>query len=215
MPGREKNGTGYAASLVMQASHELTAVNASHADARNVEDQAADQKAPASLGCHIGVLIKTAHLDLAGVIQEIRTHALSIAVRQFLPEGSSVSIEFGAERRDGEIVSCRGSGDRYEVCVVVPNRNESDRRVAERFPVSQEVSVSADSLTSQAEAVVVDLSTRGMGVKISAPLTTKEIVTIDSASSEAFGIVRHCSPLPDGNYHAGVEIFHVMPKEPA
>jgi hypothetical protein len=204
----------------MQASYELPAVAAPHNDARSAKDQVEDQSDRSSLGCHIGVLIKTSDCDLVGVIQDIRTRALSIAIRQPLPEGSSVSIEFGAACRNGEIVSCRRQGDRYEICVVIPNRNASDqqvaeRRVADRFPVTQEVLISADSLAVPLEAVVIDLSTRGMGLKTSAPLMVREIITIDSVGSEAFGIVRHCSPLPDGNYHAGVEIFHVMPKEPA
>jgi hypothetical protein len=208
----------------MQASYDLPAGTAQHNDARSAEgraeDQAANQNAPSSLGCHIGVLIKTSSCELVGVIQDIRTRALSIAIRRPLPEGSSVSVEFGAACRDGEIVSCRRDGDRYEICVVIPNRNASDqqvaeRRVADRFPVTQEVLVSADSLAAPLEAVVIDLSTRGMGLKISAPLKVKEIITIDSAQSEAFGIVRHCRLIAEGHFHVGVEIFHVMPKEPA
>jgi len=197
----------------MQASYQTPPVTAERTAAASVDGQA--EGTSSSLACHIGVLIKTAQFNLAGVIQDIRTNALSIAIKQPLMEGTPVSIEFGAECRDGEVVSCRRKGSTYDACVVIPNRNESDRRGAQRFPVTQEVRISTDSSESQVGAVVADLSVHGMGLETSAPLKVKEIVTVESDSSEAFGIVRHCRALPQGRYHAGVEIFHIMPKETA
>jgi hypothetical protein len=196
----------------MRTSSELPPVESQYPATSNVEG--GGESTPPSLACHIGVLIKTAQFNLVGVIQDIRTNALSIAIKQPLMEGTPVSIEFGAECRDGEIVSCLRKGSAYDACVVIPNTNESDRRAAQRFPVTQEVRISVDSSQSLVEAVVVDLSTHGMGLETSAPLQIKEIVTVESDSSEAFGIVRHCRALPQGRYHAGVEIFHIMPKEP-
>jgi hypothetical protein len=172
-----------------------------------------NQNANTSLARGINVLIKTSNFNLVGVIQEVGTHALSVAIEQSLVEGSAVSIEFGAECREGEVVSCRRNGSRYQACVVIPNRNESDRRFADRFPIAQEVLVRADSLWSQLDADIVDLSEHGMGLEISASLKVGEMATVESASNVAFGIVRYCRALDGGHFHAGVEIFHIMPKE--
>ena len=161
------------------------------------------------------MLIHTAQFSLVGFIRDIGTHALSIAIKQPLAEGSVVSVEFGAERREGEVVSCRWIGSAYQACIVFSDSNPSDRRCAERFPVTEDVLICADSLESQREAVVVDLSARGMGLEISAPLEIGEIVTIESACDEAFGVVRHCRELRTGRFHVGVEIFHIMPKDSA
>lgn len=166
-----------------------------------------------SLGCGVDVLVKTTDSSLVGFVQDIRTNALSITIKQPLVEGSAVSIEFGSECRDGEIVSCRRHGSRYEACVVVPNKKESDLRLAERFPITLEVVICSDSLESQMDAVVVDMSAQGMGLETSVALKTGEIVTVESSSNIAFGIVRYCSALPGGPFRAGVEVFHVMLKE--
>ena len=198
----------------MQACYELADTAARNPGAGRVQDHAEHQGAPSPFGRGIGVLIKTSNLKLVGIIQEIKTQALSIAVKQPLKVGSSVSVEFGSECRNGGIISCRQTGSTYETCVVMENRKAADRRVDERFPVTQEVRILADSLGSQTNALVVDLSRQGMGLEIPTPLKLKETVAIETASNEAFGIVRHCKELPGGNYHAGVEIFNVMPKEP-
>ena len=198
----------------MKACYELTDTAARNTGAGGVLDHAEDQGAPSPLGRAVGVLIKTSNLKLVAVIQEIKTRGLSIAIEQPLKVGSSVSVEFGSECRNGEIISCRRTGSTYETCVVMENRNAADRRVDERFPVTQEVRILADSVGSKTNALVVDLSSQGMGFEIPIPLKLKETVAIETASNEAFGIVRHCQELPGGNYYAGVEIFHVMPKEP-
>jgi hypothetical protein len=198
----------------MQPPYELANTAAQNTGAGRVPDHAEDQGVPSPFGRGIGVLIKTSNLKLVGVIQEIKTQALSIAIKQPLKVGASVSVEFGSKCRNGEIISCRRTGSTYETCVVMENREAADRRVEERFPVTQEVRILADSLGSKTTALVVDLSRQGIGLEIPIPLKLKETVAIETASNEAFGIVRHCKELPGGNYHAGVEIFHVMTKEP-
>jgi PilZ domain len=171
------------------------------------------QNVRTSLGSGVDVLIKTSSFDLVGVIQDVQTHALSIAVHRPLLKGSTVLIEFGAETRQGEIVSCRRNGNVYQACIVVANTSESDRRTAERFPLTQEVKISSDTRESQLDGEIVDLSAHGIGLEIPTPLEPKEVVTVESVSNVAFGIVRHCRQLDDGRFHAGVEVFHVMPKE--
>jgi hypothetical protein len=195
----------------MQAFDELAHTAARNTGAGRVLDHAEDQGAPTSLGRGIGVLIKTSDLKLVGVIQEIKTHGLSIAIKQPLKVGSSVSVEFGSECRNGEIISCRRTGSTYETCVVM--EKAADRRLDERFPVTLEVRIVADSVGSKTNALVVDLSRQGMGLEIPTPLKLQETVAIETATNQAFGIVRNCQELPGGNYHAGVEIFHVIPKE--
>ena len=48
-----------------------------------------------SLGFGIPVVMKSSSLNLVGIIEEIRPHAVSILVRQAVAEGTRVSIEFG------------------------------------------------------------------------------------------------------------------------
>ncbi len=211
--GAGEAGLLFAHCLFMQASCELAAGTAPHTDAKRMDHQPLGSNSCTSLGRGVDVLIKTLNCNLVGVIQDVGPDALSIAMMQPLAEGSAISIEFGAEIRAGEIISCRRKGTRYEACVVIPNKNAADRRCAQRFPITQEVQVQADSLEAQMDAVIVDLSAGGMALDIAAQLRIGEIVTVESAASLAFGIVRHCATLRGGRFRAGVETFHIMPKD--
>ena len=157
-------------------------------------------------------MITTTRFRVAGIVQDIQPHALSILVTQPLPEGSA-SIEFGAISRYGEIVSSERKAGKYEVHVITPSRNERDLRSDERYPLTQDVRVHAASLESPLVATAVDVSMHGVGLEMLQPLGRGEIITVESDSSVAFGIVRHCSSCADGRFQAGVEVFHIMPKE--
>jgi hypothetical protein len=172
------------------------------------------QEAHSPLGRGVVVWIVTPGCSLVGVIQEIRPHALSILVKEALVEKSAVSIEFGAVTCEGNIISCRPHESEFEVSIAIPQREGCDVRAAERFPVTEEVQISAGRLDSQLDAVVTDVSTQGIGLEMSAPLETGETVTVESASDVAFGTVRYCRPLRDNRFHAGLAVFHIMPKEP-
>jgi hypothetical protein len=161
----------------------------------------------------VAVLVKTGGLNLVGVIQEIRTHALLIAVKRALERGCAVSIEFGGESRSGEVVSCRPGDAGYDLCVFA-HAQQSDRRKSDRFPVTCEAQISADSLSSSEACEIADASVSGIGLKTAVPVQIKEIVSVETETTIAFGVVRHCRRMSRENrFHVGVEIFHTMPKE--
>jgi hypothetical protein len=166
---RQKSGSCVLQSKACSPPYELANTAERNTGAGRVPDNAEDQGAPSLFGRGIGVLIK-----LVGVIQEIKTRVLSIAIKQPLKVGSSVSVEFGSEFRNGEIISCGRTGGTYEACFVMENREAADRRVEERLPVTQEVRILADSLGSKTNALVVNLSRQGMGLEIPTPLKLRD-----------------------------------------
>lgn len=172
------------------------------------------QNPNASLGAGVPIVIRiSGHSDIVGVIDEIQPHHVSFIVNEALAEGCVVSIEFGAVSLEGEIVSCRSMGSKYAICTAIPNANKSScRRAAERFPVTQEVRIWRAESDTPLDADVVDLSARGVGLELAAPLENGETVMVDSIACTAFGVVHYCRPACDGQFHAGVEVFHVMPK---
>jgi hypothetical protein len=181
--------------------------------ADTIENLPEDQNASPTPGRGTDVLIRASGVHTVGIVEQIRAHALLVVVMRRLAEGAAVSVEFGAQSRDGEVASCRRTGGGYEVCILFPNRNPAGQRAGERFPVVQEVAVSADNLESPQSAALVDLSENGIGLLTRAALSPQQIVTVQGASSVAFGMVRYTKKLPDGRVHAGIEIFHVMPQE--
>ncbi len=171
-----------------------------------------NQEATNSLGRGLGVLITTSRSRVAGIIHDIQPRGLSILVRQPLAKGS-ISVEFGAVARYAEIVSCQPKTGKYELFVVLANINKRDLRGTERYPLTQEVQIQRASRDTPLAATVVDLSMQGVGLEMTAPLEPDEIITVENDSSVGFGIVRHCTPLVDGRFQVGVEIFHIMPKD--
>ena len=166
-----------------------------------------------SLGQGVAVLMTTSRSNVAGVIRDMQPHALTILVQQPLPERTAVMIEFGAVCSKGEIIACRAKGNRYEVTVVNAQRNEPDLRRAERFPMTEEVRIRPAHSESDVDATIVDLSEHGIGLELSTPLEIGDVVTLERTSNVAFGVVRHCSLRQDGRFRAGVEVFHMMPKD--
>ena len=193
----------------MQFHQESACVVAPGSEQRPEENQ----DAHSSLGRGVCVRIETSDTSLVGVIQDVQPSALSILVKQPLAEKSAVSIDFGAASCDGEIVSCRRNEKGYEACITIPNPEQCDLRSANRFPVTQEVWICAGSLEDRRDAVIADLSMRGIGLEMTDPLETGETVTVEGDFNVAFATVRYCRRLPDGRFHAGLDVFHVMPKE--
>jgi PilZ domain len=180
--------------------------------ARNEDQEKESQDGQSSLGCGVAVLITTSRLNEAGIVQDIHPHALSILVRQAVPAGTEVSIEFGAVSSDGKVVACRPKGSRYELCIVIPDGNDQERRAAERFPVTEDVQIGIRNLESPLKATVVDVSAHGVGLETSTALNLGEIITVEDASCLAFGVVRYSRRLTEDRFHSGVEIFHILSK---
>ncbi len=171
------------------------------------------QNTSSELACGVPVLIMTPETHVVGVIERVNAHAISILAHQSLAEGSPVSIEYGAVTGEGEVVSCRPAEVHYRICIAMAQKEDCDLRADERFPVIEEVQIHAAGWELELAGTVTDLSRRGIGLETSKPLAIGETVTVESASNVAFGIVRHCRQVAGGVFHAGVEVFHIMPKE--
>jgi hypothetical protein len=174
-----------------------------------------DQSLRSPLGRGLPVRITTSALNVFGTIQDILPNSVSILSKQCFAKGTSISIEFGSAKLAGRVASCCTNGSRYEACVAISNRQQCDLRVAQRFPVSKVVQVHPASSESNVDGLITDLSAKGVGLEAPCLLEVGETVTIEGEFHAAFGVVRHCTPLRDGSYHAGLEVFHIMPREPA
>jgi PilZ domain-containing protein len=148
-----------------------------------------------------------------GVIQECMPNAISVLVKQALAEGSSITIESGPVKLEGQVACCSAKGDRYEASIVVLAGNGIERRT-QRFPLHYEVRFYRTNSESEMDGLIVDLSATGVGLEVTTPLTVGEILTFEGESDVEFAIVRYCRRVREGQFHAGLELFHSMPKEP-
>jgi hypothetical protein len=173
-----------------------------------------NQDTHCSLARGLAIWMTTSSSKLMGVIQDCMPNAISVLVSQPLAEGSRIAIESGSLVLEGEVTCCGPNGDRYEACIVVSVCNGIEQRSAQRFPLNYEARIYRTNSESEIEGSIVDLSATGVGLEVTTSLDVGEILTFESESEVAFAIVRYCRRAPEGQFHAGLELFHSMPKEP-
>lgn len=167
-----------------------------------------------SLARGLAICMTTSSSKLMGVIQDCMPNAISVLVKQALALGSPIAIESGPVKLEGQVAGCSPNGDRYEACIVVCACDGIEQRSAQRFPLNYEVRIYRANSESEINGVIVDLSATGVGLEVTTPLAVGEVLTFESESEVAFAIVRYCRQVPEGRFHAGLELFHSMPKEP-
>ena len=168
-----------------------------------------------SLGRGVAVVIthRRSSARLIGTIHDVHADSLSILVKHPLPEGTAVRVEFGAITCSGEVSSCRPSRGLYELSVVIPNEYWSDSRNEQRFPITEEVLIGSAQSDMPLPAVVANVSVHGLCLELARPLREGEIIRVEAAATEAFGVVRYVRPAGADRFQAGVEVFDVMPND--
>jgi hypothetical protein len=62
------------------------------------------------------------------------------------------------------------------------------------------------------DITIVDLSSDGLGFESPVSVETGQSIAVASDSVFVFAVVRHCRPLSDGLFRAGVQIQHLFEK---
>jgi hypothetical protein len=64
------------------------------------------------------------------------------------------------------------------------------------------------------EGKIVDISGEGLGIELAAPLPTEAHIAVQSEENCALGVVRHCREISEGLFRAGVQLHHIVKKDP-
>lgn len=61
---------------------------------------------------------------------------------------------------------------------------------------------------------IVDVSGEGLGIELPAPLPMQANIAVQSEENTALGVVRHCREISSGLFRAGVQLHHIVRKDP-
>jgi len=153
-------------------------------------------------------------LGIAGLVADFTPGEATLILEDLVAEGTPVTVQFNAFNFDGEILFCRPRGSRYEVHVSINDVDGMGRRRTPRFPVSIPARVFACGLEAALQTKIVDLSEEGLGLEVPSELAIDEIIAVESETNTAFGVVRHCRETSPGLFRVGIQLHHVMRREP-
>jgi hypothetical protein len=160
------------------------------------------------------VTAPTWEIGLSGVVQDFTPGELILLLDDQVSEGSQVTIQLNNSSFDGEILFCRPNGSRYEAHVSVHDVDETGLRRTPRFPVSIPARVFTNMSDDPLDGKIVDISGEGLGIELGMPLPVQANIVVQSEENTAFGVVRHCRELSSELFRAGVQLHHIMKKDP-
>jgi len=149
-------------------------------------------------------------VGMVGVITELALGEAKMMIEGLISLGTVVTFAINDFKFDGHILFCERRGQQYEVHVSIDDSDESGLRRTPRFPVNIAGRVSAASLESPVAATIVDISGDGLGLDLPVPLQVQSIVSIESESNVAFGVVRYSREVSPGRVRAGVQLHHII-----
>jgi hypothetical protein len=114
----------------------------------------------------------------------------------------------------GEILFCSPTGSRWEAHVTFDDVDATGMRRTPRFPVSIPARVFASVSNLPLDGKIVDTSGEGLGIELPEPLPMQACIAVQSEENTALGVVRHCRELSPGLFRAGVQLHHIVRKDP-
>jgi hypothetical protein len=124
---------------------------------------------------------------------------------------ADVTINFGMALVAGTVQYCTPRNDRYLICVSVTPPTGTRRRDP-RLPVDQSCLLTALDCGSSVRlnAVIMDISASGMGVRISQSLKIGTMIWVQAGGFVAAGQLLHCRRLEGGQFGAGLELTDIL-----
>jgi hypothetical protein len=167
---------------------------------------------PARLNLSVEVTPLEQGLRALGVLEHFAAGEVSMMLDRPVLHGAKVRVRFRNAGFLGEVVFCEPKGELYEAHVMIAESDALGMRRTVRFPVDMPAQVLSAKPGESPDARIVDISAEGMGLELLFAPVVGETVAIESESSIAFVIIRHCVQLPNGRFRAGGEMLHVAGK---
>jgi hypothetical protein len=159
----------------------------------------------------------TAHtweIGLSAVVQDFTPGEVILLVDDQIAAGTHVTIQLNTCSFAGVILFCSPSGSRYEAHVSFDDVDASGLRRTPRFPVSILARVFSSASDVPIEGKIVDVSGEGLGMELPVPLPMQSNIAVQSEENIALGVVRHCRELSPGLFRAGIQLHHIVRKDP-
>jgi hypothetical protein len=176
----------------------------------------AEPAKPGALGLRLEARI-TAHtweVGLSALIQDFTPGEVILLMDDPIPPGTHITIQVDTCSFDGQILFCMKSGSRWETHVSFDDVDATGLRRTPRFPVSIPARVFLNTRELPLEGIIVDISGEGLGMELREPVPVQANIAVQSEENTALGVVRHCRELSAGRYRAGIQLHHIIRKDP-
>jgi PilZ domain len=161
----------------------------------------------------VSVVDLLSNYTVSGVLLSFTPGEVAVSVNEPMSEQREVAVYLNSFSFEGHTLYCRPSETLYETHISIDDIQGAGLRKTPRFPVM----IPAELLAAgcdPAAITILDLSRDGMGIQSPIPMNAGQPIAIVSGPAFVFAIVRHCQRMPDGLFHAGVEMHHLFEKPP-
>jgi hypothetical protein len=159
------------------------------------------------------VTAPTWEIGLSALVQDFTPGEVILLLDDQIEPGTHITVQINDCSFAGDILFCAPRGSRYEAHVTFDDVDATGLRRTPRFPVSIPARVFS-LMIDPLEGSIVDVSGEGLGIELPAPLPMQSNIVVQSAQNTALGVVRHCRKLPSGVFRAGVQLHHIVGKDP-
>lgn len=177
-------------------------------------NQSPESLSPRGLQMEARVTAHTWEIGLSAVVHDFTPGEVILLLDDQIAAGTHVTIELNKASFHGEILFCSPSGTRFEAHVSFDDVDETGLRRTPRFPVKLPARVFASSTDVPLDGTIVDVSGEGLGIELTVPIPKQTNIAVQSEENTALGVVRHCREIPGGLFRAGVQLHHIVKKDP-
>jgi PilZ domain len=160
------------------------------------------------------VTAPTWEIGMAAVVQDFTPGEVILLLDDQIPAGTRVTIQLNTSSFVGDILYCSPSGSRFEAHVSFDDVDATGLRRTPRFPVSLPARIFSSVIDVPLEGRIIDISGEGLGIELPAALPKEANIAVQSEENTALGVVRHCRELRSGLFRAGVQLHHIIRKDP-
>lgn len=156
----------------------------------------------------------TWEIGLSAVVHDFTPGEVILLVDDKIAAGTHVTIQLDNCSFTGDILFCEPSAARWEAHVSFDDVDATGLRRTPRFPVKIPARVFSSAIDAPLDGTIVDVSGEGLGIELPASLPMMANIAIQSEENTALGVVRHCRELGVGVFRTGVQLHHIVRKDP-
>lgn len=160
------------------------------------------------------VTAPTWEIGLSAVVQDFTPGEVILLLDDQIAAGTRVTVQLNTSSFAGDILFCSPSGSHFEAHVSFDDVDQTGLRRTPRFPVNIPARIFSSAIEGPLEGRIVDISGEGLGMELPAPLPKECNIAVQSEENTALGVVRHCRELPSGLFRTGVQLHHIVKKDP-
>jgi hypothetical protein len=178
------------------------------------EQASAEIRAARGLQMQARVTAPTWEIGLSGLVHDFTPGEVILILDDKIAAGTRVTIQINMSSFVGDILYCSPSGSHWEAHVSFDDVDATGLRRTPRFPTNIPARVFSNVSEVPLEGRIVDVSGEGLGIELTVELPRQNNIAVQSEENTALGVVRHCRELSPGLFRAGVQLHHIVRKDP-